>query len=144
MKKLVTACAACLIAGLVSAQIVSQNIVGYQTIATEANKMNTVALQFDGVATGGLPIDIQEIKVGAGFRKTGTDWIKFWDLNTSKYTFAYYNDTVYETVESEDPIPGYEGWTDGNQTKLTRAINPGEAFWVQSLNDSSLIFTYPL
>jgi len=81
MKKLVTACAACLVAGLVSAQIASVNIVGYQNLALPTGyKMMTST--FIPVGSDGAVLRLADI-VPSNFSIFNGDTVQFFNLNGS-------------------------------------------------------------
>ena len=108
-------------------------------IATIANTMDIVCNPYP------IDIDLQSLKVGEGFRKTGTDWVKIYDKETGSYTFAYYWNELYEREEDEDPIPDLEGWGDAGGTILRGiTIKAGQGIWVKSKNKASLVFPSPL
>lgn len=94
MKKLVTAFAACMLAGLVSAQVESQNIVGYSS--TPLNQgFNMIGVNFVSVGAINGSVDIQNLLTPAGL--TGVDWstvsggdqLYIWDANAQGYPVFY-------------------------------------------------------
>lgn len=136
MKKIMLA-AAVLATGVAVADIPSMNVVGYNTFKTSANMMDITGVGF--IRPGGGDIDLQDITVDKGFRKSGGDWIKFYNPLTRTYMFAFYWDELYENVEDEDPIPNKEGWGDFEQTIIRGfKIAAGRGLWVQSKNAAGL------
>lgn len=115
MKKLVTAFAACMIAGLVSAQVSSQNVVGYNTVLLKVG-VNAVAPSFDQVSGGSM--DLQAVIPGttAGLKKGGAaglaDNIMIWDLANTKYNLYFLHDG-----SGKNNLPKANKWVD-NATQL--------------------------
>jgi len=92
MKKSMTAVAACLIAGMVSAQIVSQNIVGYQTIDMPTGYRDYTST-FIPVGSDGTAIRLGDI-TPVNFSGEFGDTIQFFNLNGSgsvSATVTYYD-----------------------------------------------------
>ena len=89
MKKLVTAFAACALAGLVDAQVVeSVNIVGYETKALVAGKFNMLGGTFTGVGKAGYSLnnDFKGANLTAGAGLATSDTILIHDAVTGGYT----------------------------------------------------------
>ena len=123
MKKLMTACAACLIAGLVSAQIASQNVVGYNTV-TLTNGYNMLAVNLGVVGDPAASIDINELLpsgqtevTAAGLTgksgPTGADQVRVWDPVAQTYANYFLfrnalqptNTKNYKWCSSVSPYP---------------------------------------
>lgn len=133
MKKLVTAFAACMIAGLVSAQVESQNVVGYNTV-TIRNGYNMFSLNLDKVGDVDVGISIQDLIPGttAGLVKgTGSpsaDNIMVYDAVGKTYAtyFLYYN--AKTTTHGSN-----NKWCNNATTNVaTKTFANGEAFWYLS------------
>lgn len=145
MKKLMTAFAACALAGAVYAQIESQNIVGYQTQtinATDSLTINNGKLTMLGLnwqAVGGGSFAVQDLfggdAVGAGLIANAdgglADQIQVWD------------GTAYATYHlNENNVPTYEAYDNvwikaGEFTATTDVLAPGTAFWLVSRSAGS-------
>lgn len=138
MKKLMTACAACVLAGMVSAQVESVNIVGYQNKSTLSGKMDIVGMQFEGVA--GAQISIQDIVPVSGFSEFGGDLIKVWNAVTRTYVSAYYYSELY-SADYEETYPA--GWGDAGQVIIDLEIAAGQGFWLNTASDAVASFTPP-
>jgi len=105
MKKLMTtAVALALAAGLASAQVTSDNIVGYTTQALPTEQQIIVGVPFRNV--GGGPVDLQDIVV-SGVAADGTTMLWWWNKDTSLYTRAYW----VELYDGETAL-GVNGWGD--------------------------------
>jgi hypothetical protein len=135
MKRLIATAALALTAGsLLAAEVVSENIVGYQTLDITPGKLNMLAVQWDAV--GGGDLDIQAIladPIGAGLQG-GTyatagdaDVLRVWDPTTSGYE-------TYWLYDSGGEYPTWDGrWID--QVSGDPAAAPfakGSAFWLLS------------
>ena len=112
--------------------VVSSNIVGYEKISVPVNKMDLVGIQFQTVGTNGV-INIQDITT-EGWDGYGSDWLKVYNPNTSRYTTAYYVSEDMGGVYTDDT---YEtslgaGWADDAQIVLDMTIEAGQAVWTQS------------
>lgn len=104
MKKLLTACAACVLAGMVSAQVESVNIVGYQTLTLPAGYKATTAT-FVPVGSDGTTLRLGDV-IPKNFSGDNGDTVQFLNLNgngTAVTTATYYD--------------GY-GWCDFNNTEI--------------------------
>jgi len=94
MKKLVTAFAACALAGLVNAQVESVNIVGYYSAPVEAGKFSFIALNLNPM-TPDATISLQDLIPGTtpGLTAAGgagsADQIQMWDQATQTYKYYY-------------------------------------------------------
>jgi hypothetical protein len=118
MKKLVTAFAACALAGLVNAQVESVNIVGYTTKALTANKKAITGAQFVEVG-GGTSLSLNSIQL-VNVPADGTAGILWW--NGSGYDGAMWVEIGYD--------PDNIGWGDENWDEVTHTFAPGEGFWI--------------
>jgi len=129
MKKLVTAFAACALAGLGYAQVESVNIVGYMT-QTVNSKNNMVGLNFGRVGDGGA-IAIQDLIPGdqTGLNKGSdasvADNIQV--LGDTGYTAYYLSNGVFGKITD----PAVNGkWVKSGETVATADTIPnGGAFW---------------
>jgi len=129
MKKLVTAFAACALAGLVNAQVESVNIVGYMT-KTLTEKNNMVGLNFGKVGDGGA-IPIQEVVPGdqaglnTGPNSAVADNIQV--LGDGGYTVYYLSNGVF----GKNTYPEVnEKWVKlGENVATADTIPVGGAFW---------------
>jgi len=127
MKKLVTAFAACALAGLVDAQVESVNIVGYETKALVAGKFNMLGGTFNGVGKAGYSLnrDFKGENLTAGPGSLTSDTIAIYDATTSAYTTYY----LYEG-DGEYPAGWYnagsEEWFDDD---YPNGLPAGTAFW---------------
>jgi len=126
MKKLMTAFAACALAGAVYAQIESQNIVGYTTVIPTAGKQIMTGAMFNQV--GGAALDLQDIRM-ENVAATGGTVIWWWDKDTRTYTYAYW----LPLYASDGVTPlGYDGWGDPESWEpMAKTFAPGEGFWIQ-------------
>ena len=130
MKKLVTAFAACALAGAVFAQVESVNIVGYMT-QTISMKNTMVGLNFGAVGTGaGIPIVdlIPKTQAGlnAGVNAAVSDNIQV--LGDSGYTIYFLcNGNI---GKGGAYLPAADGWVKfGESAVTTDTIANGGAFW---------------
>jgi len=129
MKKLMTAFAVCVFAGLGSAQIESQNIVGYTTVIPTAGKQIITGAMFNQV--GGAALDLQDIRM-ENVAANGTTAIWWWDKDAATYTYAYW----VELYDGDDPL-GVDGWGDAELWEpMSKTFGPGECFWVQPVAGS--------
>ncbi|OPZ95581.1 MAG: hypothetical protein BWY72_02051 [Bacteroidetes bacterium ADurb.Bin416] len=108
MKKLVTAFAACALAGLAFAQVESVNIVGYQTLSLPTGyKMATST--FVPVGSDGTSLRLGDI-VPTNFDGANGDTVQFFNLNgsgsvsTTAWYFAGYGWFDFNTNESLDDM----------------------------------------
>jgi hypothetical protein len=142
MKKLVTAFAACALAGLGLAQVESVNIVGYETKALVAGKYNMIGGNFTAIGTDGfcLNSDFTGANLTAGGGVLDSDTILIYDANTSGYTTYY----LYEGD------PDYQaGWYNAGSDELFETDYPnglpaGSAFWYRAkaeTTDAKVVFS---
>ena len=144
MKKLVTACAACALAGAVFAQVESVNIVGYQTstinptgsLIIGGGKLNMLGLNWQAV--GGGSYAIQDFfggdAVGAGLIGNAdgglADQIQVW--GGAGYSVYYLSDgTGYAELDNKWIKFGGDG------TATTDTLTPGTGFWLVSRSTGS-------
>ena len=122
-----------------AAEVVSSNIVGYQKVNL-ASGLNLLATPFVGVGTG-ESAEINDALSSADMR-TGT-MAQFWDSATRKYSTVYYYDEDSDggvfTDDSYEECLG-PGWGDIDQIAISKAMNPGDGFWIQS--DGSAVNTF--
>jgi len=135
MKKLMTAFAACMIAGLVSAQVESQNVVGYQAMDLGAG-FNMLGLNFQEVG-GTTVFDIQGVDnplIDVNEIAADIDVLQIFDTATQKFK-AY---TMYPVYGS----PDWDGqWTEfgvGTLTPLT--LTTGQGFLFNASGAKTLTF----
>jgi len=136
MKKSMTAFAACLVAGMVSAQIESQNIVGYNTTSISAGRIAAVGAQFQtvGAVTGERTLNIADIPFPTPARAgsvlgINTDQVHVWNPTTSTWTKYYRNTTA--------------GWCkEGETTTTTDTLLVGAGFFVRRANSALGSATY--
>ena len=95
-----------------------------------------------------MAIELQEIK-GISIGEEGSDYIKIWDAETSKYMTAYYwgesMDGVFDDVNNtpddyDDDIALGAGWGDTYQTALHADIAVGQGFWMRSVSGGVVSF----
>eukprot|EP00825_Cyclidium_porcatum_P004604 TRINITY_DN1217_c0_g1_i6.p1 TRINITY_DN1217_c0_g1~~TRINITY_DN1217_c0_g1_i6.p1 ORF type:complete len:323 (+),score=-20.03 TRINITY_DN1217_c0_g1_i6:845-1813(+) len=151
MKKLVTAFAACIVAGLVSAQVESQNVVGYMSLTIPATQWTLLGLPFKSVGdTNGISVQsffVDPIGTGfkAGANAASADNLMFWAWTGSSYT--YFSLYLYDsTATSTAAIARKNKWINpgsvpdstwgANNGISTLPIKPGDAFWVKRVSGS--------
>ena len=106
------------------AEVVSSNIVGYSKLSVAANAFEILGAQFTSI--GESDIDIQDL-ITDGVA-TGDNLLFFNGTGYDSYT---YSDETYSEDWSEELGPG---WLDDEVgTRATRAISPGEAFWIRPI-----------
>lgn len=144
MKKLMTACAACVLAGMVSAQVESVNIVGYmsQTLTT---KNNMIGLNFGAVGTGAaIPIvDLipkNQDGLNAGANVTTGDNIQI--LGDSGYvTYYLCNGNI---GKGGAYLPAADGWVKfGELAVTTDTVPAGAAAWYISRGTENFDWVCP-
>lgn len=142
MKKLLT-CAALLAvcAPAFTAEVESSNIVGYQKIALNANKMDILGQSFQTI--GSEATSVQSIGVDGNFSEEGSDWIMVWDDETRTYTRLYYWGDSVDGVFADDSYATSlgAGWGDPDQIVVSASVNPGRGFWAQAENGGSLVIS---
>jgi len=130
MKKLMTAFAACMIAGLVSAQVYSQNVVGYQTVAG-AYGFTVLAPTF--VSVGDTLGQFTYSQITGEF--LDGDNIQIFDLNGDVTT------TVYWLTAAGIYGVSADGWyADNYSTPVGDTVVPaGTAFFVSMANGGNIV-----
>ena len=138
MKKLLTAFAACMMAGWVSAQVESQNIVGYQTstinptgsLTINGGKLNMLGLNWQTVGGGAYPIQsfFGGDAVAAGLTANGSfgaaDQLQVW-TGTGYTTYFLSANASYPTLNNV--------WIKfGEFVATTDTLTPGTGFWLLS------------
>jgi len=140
MKKLVTAFAACALAGLVNAQVESINIVGYQTVTLKQG-FNMLACNFDGVG-GADGMTLDELVPGTTPGLTGAatsgnaDNILVFDAATQGYTTYY----LYYATKGSTTY-NYK-WVLNSVTPAGVTLKSGDAFWLSLKNATDLPATF--
>lgn len=124
MKKLVTAFAACMIAGLVTAAVESANIVGYSTLTLQPG-FNMIGAQFEvvgGTAASEIALDdfIDKSNLTAGA-----------DNLTSDCIYVFTNGDYLPTYYLWDNGEGGKEWWDVSDN-LPAPIKTGDAMWYLS------------
>jgi hypothetical protein len=134
MKKMMTAFAVCMIAGLVSAQVESQNIVGYTTKDTPNNKNMIVGVSF--VDVGQADFDIQSLKMSDDVAADGGVRIWWW-VDGVGYSEAYW----VELYDAEGEPLGYNGWGDAMNWEAVPAktFAAGDGFWIKSNTGGKMV-----
>ena len=122
MKKLVTAFAACMLAGLVSAQVESQNVVGYQSMSLVAG-VNMIGVNWQAVG-GATNISIQgpaNALIDDSQIAAGSDQLQVFDTGTQKFT-------VYTMYPNTGSSPIWDGqWTKvGQGTLIPLSLSTGQ------------------
>jgi len=140
MKKLVTAFAACALAGLVNAQVESVNVVGYQTVTLKQG-FNMLACNFDGVS-GADGMTLDELVPGTTPGMTGgnlpgnADNILVFNAATQGYTtyYLYYVTKGTTTYNNK--------WVLNATTPAGVTLKSGDAFWLNLKNATDLPATF--
>ncbi len=132
MKKLMTVCAACMVAGMAAAQVESQNIVGYNTLDAVPG-YNQFTAAFKGVATtDGFNINDISGDTVTGTSLSAADVIQIWDTSGVTPGYNVYFNYLYAGYEQ------YAGWmTTGAtyfDTDYPNGLPAGTAFWYLSRN----------
>lgn len=130
MKKLVTAFAACALAGLAFAQVESVNIVGYMSQTLTA-KNNMIGLNFGSVGDGAaipivdlIPKDQAGLNAGAGAAVADNIQV----LSGAGYTIYFLCDG--NIGKGGAYLPAADGWVKfGEAAVTTDTVQPGGAFW---------------
>lgn len=140
MKKLVTAFAACALAGLAFAQVESVNIVGYSTITLKQG-FNMLSCNFDGVgAAAGMTLDELVPGTTAGLTGAATppnaDNILVFDAATQGYTIYYLYYATKGTTTYNNK------WVLNATTPAGVTLESGDAFWINVKNTTDLPATF--
>jgi hypothetical protein len=131
MKRIMTAALALVTAaGLaVAADVISDNVVGYQTLNITGGNYNMLAVQWDKVQGGNIDIQgvFQDVTGLTGSTSAlNADQILVWDPVTSGYT-------TYWLYDSGGTYPSWDGkWIDGLGGIASAAFPKGTAFWLVS------------
>ncbi|MBP5320109.1 MAG: hypothetical protein J6334_03905 [Kiritimatiellae bacterium] len=138
MKKMLAVCAACMVAGLASADVTSDNIVGFMKASTTAESASVGAMF---VTVGADVWRLGDLK--AEGMEPGVDSIQFLDTNTaSTYIQATY---ISAEIAAEEGDPDLEGWWDMNDVGGTRlddtVFEKGTAF-LCAFAGSEVTFTF--
>ena len=121
MKELVTAFAACAIAGMALAQGTDSNVVGYNTLVSDG-AYSMVGISFTECGSGDLTLD----KLIGAF--ASGDEIQFPFTSGAKVDFVSY----YYLTETDDGMP--DGWYDGGWMYAGDVVDlpQGDAVWYYS------------
>lgn len=137
MKKLVTAFAACALAGAVFAQVESVNVVGYTSTGLNASRFFMYGMNFDKV--GGGDLKVSDLIPSVGWT-TDQDQIQIANVNPTTgiiefdiYTYFNYDPNY---VNFDDP----EGWYDASGTKVndTLSLSAGLGFWIKTATEQTV------
>ena len=122
MKKMLAACAAMMVAGLVSADITSDNIVGY-TQKTATAGFNWYTPMFTGVGLN--TIDIQDIVLSGDAVGFGGENIQILDEGGATATMYIY-------LDGEMSGLGETCWLDDNMEKATASFASGDGIMIDT------------
>jgi len=116
MKKSMTAVAACMIAGMVSAQITSQNIVGYQNVPLTQNGFTATCSTLAPIGMTGGTMTLGDIAANEFFAPF-EDSIQIFDAAGALVVEATY---VSQAFLDAYELTGYDaGWYDLNDLEMT-------------------------
>jgi len=136
MKKLVTAFAACALAGLAFAQVESVNIVGYTTTPISSAAWYQIAPTF--IPVGGLPTDGMPINdlFTTGFENG--DKIFVWNSTTQSYDEYTWMDEPFDQDFNIAPA----GWADAGEMRTEEALLAGQAVFLRksSAGSTAVVF----
>jgi len=138
MKELVTAFAACAIAGAVLAA--DSNIVGYNTMNTAANKMDILGVHFQNI--GYTTINVQDVEFASGMTE-GEDLLRVWNPATAKYVAATYYGDTYDPSDTGYTTDLGPGWADVDQFRVDIPISVGQGFWLTTPANAVIAFPVP-
>lgn len=137
MKKLSTAFAACMLAGFVSAQVESQNIVGYTTSAINSATWYQIAPTFipvGGAVTDGVAInDLFTTGFVAG------DKLYVWNQPQQKYDpYVWMTAPLDENFE-----PTIPGWADDTEMRTAATLKIGQSVFLRKISAgaTSVVFS---
>lgn len=141
MKKLMTACAACVLAGMVYAQVESVNIVGYQTV-TATGKYFSSGSTFVSVGSATGEWKLGDVTVSG--MDPFADFIQFLSPATAgTVLYATYIDaSVDEAYEGGGELIG---WWDPNglgETSLNDEVLAAGTGFLCNFTSSGVVFTY--
>ncbi len=130
MKKLITAAMAlALFAGMASAQVSSENVVGYSTLTLQPG-YNMIAVNWDVVGAPAAGISVQDLfdtsALKGGLAVSLGDNIKIHDAATGGFATLYLYDGGETTYHDNDGL-----WMEAGSPS-TRVLANGEAFWFLS------------
>ncbi len=130
MKKLLTVCAACMVAGMASAQVESQNIVGYMSPDMVGSTFNMYSVPFDEVGGGGISLNDLTGDFVGGATVSTSDTIKIWDATAGGYATYYLYD------KAGTPASYYGWWNvsggDSFDVDYPTGLPAGSTFWLKS------------
>jgi len=128
MKKLVTAFAACALAGLAFAQVESVNIVGYTTTQISSATWYQIAPTF--IPVGGLPTDGMPINdlFTTGFENG--DKLYVWNQTTQAYDDYTWMDEPFD--EEYNVLPA--GWADLTEIRTTAVLKVGQSVFLRKIS----------
>jgi len=136
MKKLVTAFAACALAGLAFAQVESVNIVGYTTTPISSAAWYQIAPTF--IPVGGLPTDGMPINdlFTTGF--AAGDVLYVWNQTSQMYDFYTWMDEPFDPDYNVLPA----GWADSTEIRTEAVLKAGQAVFLRkaSAGATSVVF----
>ena len=121
MKKMLAVCAACMVAGLASADVTSDNVVGFTTTTTVEN-FNWVAPTFNTI--GADTISIKDLTIsdgGQGMVGWGTEILQTLDDGGAVADEYYYYDPSMDVTGTQT---GYY-WADAAGTAVSATLAPG-------------------
>ena len=111
----------------------SANIVGYVTYTTTAGKMDIHGAPFVNISDN--QYNIQNIQLGATADMYGSDKLMIFNAATQKYTiYSWYSATYSEDFQT---VYG-PGWGNESWVRQDVSIDPGQVFWLQTVNDVSV------
>ena len=131
MKKLITAAMTlALAAGLASAQVTSDNTVGYNTVTIRPG-YNMLAVNWDLVANTTAGISVQDLfdtsALKGGLGSPAGDNIAIHDASTGGFSIIYLYDGGETSYHENDGL-----WLEYNNAVSTRVLQNGAAFWYYS------------
>lgn len=139
MKKLITAFAACAMAGLVSAEVSSQNIVGYQTVAA-AGTYSSSGPTFISVGSATQEWKLGDVTLNGAV--PGDDVIQFLNPATAEteVTATYVDAATAASWE----LPEMEGWWDFSmENSLNDQPLPAGAAFLGNFASTGVMMTFP-
>lgn len=142
MKKLMTACAACVLAGMVSAQVESVNIVGYQTKTASGAYFSSGSTFVSVGSTAG------EWKLGdvtASGMDPFADFIQFLSPDTANTVLsATYIDVAFdaENGDGDGALVGWWDFSDPGGTSLSDEVLSAGTGFLCNFSSSGVTLTY--
>ena len=114
-----------------------------QVVEATANERTTLKDNQDMLASMfPCELDVQDITLKNSLG-LGNDLIKIYDVNTKTWTMLHYCDPIYASLEDEDGM-GKPGWGDEDGTIQYETINPGQGFWILTVQDDVMTVKSPL